>query len=141
MTKQTRTIQFSLLSPGVLTTGWMVDTDASKTKQGTNQRRRRERERSRKRGVLPPAVLEGLSKVFACAVTLVFGFTSKWTAVFLYREPHPLLLWSATITAKAGHWLHSSLTELASASILYTVCTKITHTLCLYLAISMGFCT
>ena len=70
VTKQTRTIQFSLLSPGVLTTGWMVESDASKQRQPGNHRRkekqsRRARERGRKLGVLPPAVLQGLSKASA----------------------------------------------------------------------------
>ena len=66
VTKQTKTIQFSLVSPAVLSTGW-VASPREKTGRGEEQEKRRKR-RGRGReetrpGTLPADVLEMLKKV------------------------------------------------------------------------------
>ena len=61
MTKQTKTIQFSLVSPAVLNTGWMVAERqrGAGGRRGKSNRRRKKKEEKK----LPSHVLNMLQKV------------------------------------------------------------------------------
>ena len=66
VTKQTKTIQFSLMSPAVLTTGWVV---GGKERRGKGSRRTKEKNKGRRKrgdtqiGRLPADILELLKSV------------------------------------------------------------------------------
>lgn len=69
VTKQTKTIQFSLLSPAIHHTGWMVRPESGLRKPSHRKRRKRNHDKGlvmkegRSSGFMPPDLLERLTQV------------------------------------------------------------------------------
>ena len=66
VTKQTKTIQFSLVSPAVLSTGWMVgekQRGGGRGQEGGEGKGKRKGKKKKKGSTFPPDILEMLENV------------------------------------------------------------------------------